>query len=394
MTSLFRIPAFRRLWLAGLAIFVVRWLELIAFGVFTYAETNSAFIVAMVTMLRLLPMGLFGAFIGAAAERMERRTALIAIVALLLVGEVGLAASALAGHLAVWQVALASFVNGIGWAADNPVRRAMIGEAAGTERMNIAMSVDVGANNASRALGPTVGGALLATIGVAGALVVGVLLYATALAVLLRLRHRNPPVARRPAAVLATIAEGLRFAWRDRRMAAVLWVTVVYNLFGWPFTGMIPVIGRDSLGLGPQGVGLLASMDGIGAFIGAIAMARWSRPATFRLAYAGGCMAYLAAIAGFALGPEVISASLALMLTGFFGATYSIMQATLVYRLSPPEMRSRMLGVLSVCIGLGPIGFFMLGGLAEAIGAPWATALSGLAGVAALAVTASFWRAI
>ena len=392
--SLFAVADFRRLWLVGLAVFVVRWLELIAFGVFTYAQTDSAFIVAMVTMLRLLPMGLFGAFIGAAAERMERRTALIAILVLLLVGEAALAASALAGHLTVWQVALASFVNGIGWAADNPVRRAMIGETAGAERMNIAMSIDVGANNASRALGPTVGGALLATIGIAGALVVGAALYAAALVVLLRLRHRNPPAVKPTAPVLATIAEGIAFAWRDRRLAAILWVTVVYNLFGWPFTGMIPVIGRDSLGLGPQGVGLLASMDGIGAFAGAVVMARWSRPGSFRLAYAGGCIVYLAAIAGFAASPDVVTASIALMLTGFFGATYSIMQATLVYRAAPVEMRSRMLGVLSVCIGLGPIGFFMLGGLAEAVGAPWATALCGLAGVAALVGTARFWRTI
>jgi MFS family permease len=394
MTSLFSLPAFRTLWLVGLATFVVRWLELIAFGVVVYAETDSAFVVAMVTMLRLLPMGLFGAFIGAAAERMERRTALMAIIAVLLLGEAALAASALLGHLAVWQVALGSFINGIGWAADNPVRRVMIGEAAGTERMSLAMSIDVGANNASRALGPTVGGALLATIGIAGALVAGTVLYGVALLLLLRLAHRNPPTASRPARVLATIAEGVAFAWRDRRLAAVLWVTVAYNLFGWPFTGMIPVIGRDSLGLGPQGVGLLASMDGIGAFAGAVVMARWGRPERFRLAYAGGCMAYLAAIALFALAPEVVTASLALVMTGFFGATYSIMQATLVYRAAPPEMRSRMLGVLSVCIGLGPIGFLMLGGMAEAIGAPWATALSGVAGVVALGVTARFWRAI
>ena len=392
--SLFAVPDFRRIWTVGLVLFTVRWLEMIAFGVYTYAETNSAFIVAMVTMLRLLPMALFGAFIGAYAERMERRTALLLVLAMLLIGEAALAISALTGHLTVWQIALATFINGIGWAADNPIRRVMIGQAAGIERMNIAMSIDVGANNASRALGPTVGGALLAWIGMQGALLLGTALYIAALAVLLRLAQRNPPATARPGRVLATIREGIAFAAHNPALRGILWVTIVYNLFGWPFTGMIPVIGRDSLDLGPQGVGLLASMDGIGAFAGALFMARWSRAENFRLSYVGGCMIYMAAISGFALAPTFASASLALFLTGFFGTGYTVMQATLTYRAAPPAMKSRMLGVLSVCIGLGPIGFLLLGILADLLGAPTATALCAATGVLVLAITGRIWRAI
>ena len=57
------------------------------------------------------------------------------------------------------------------------------------------------------------------------------------------------------------------------------------------------------------------------------------------------------------------------------------MQATLIYLAAPAEMRSRMYGVLSVCIGSGPIGFLALGVLADLIGASTATALSGGGGV-------------
>ena len=56
------------------------------------------------------------------------------------------------------------------------------------------------------------------------------------------------------------------------------------------------------------------------------------------------------------------------------------MQATLVYLAAPPEMRSRIYGVLSVCIGVGMIGFIHLGLLAGLIGAPWATATIGVEG--------------
>ena len=77
---LLALPDFRRLWVVGLVLFVVRWLEMLAVGVFAYQATESAFLVAMLTMLRLLPMGMFGAVLGAVAERLERRSALIVVV--------------------------------------------------------------------------------------------------------------------------------------------------------------------------------------------------------------------------------------------------------------------------------------------------------------------------
>ena len=70
---------FRRLWVVGVVVFAVRWLEMLAVAVFAYQHTGSPFIVALLTMLRMLPMALFGALVGALAERLERRTALIVV---------------------------------------------------------------------------------------------------------------------------------------------------------------------------------------------------------------------------------------------------------------------------------------------------------------------------
>src|SRR5438876_11005571 len=120
-------PDFRRLWLLGLVVFAVRWLEMLAVAVFAYQRTGSALIVALLTMLRMLPMALFGAFVGALAERLERRTALVIVVISMLLSSFVLALLAWSDALEVWHVALASFVNGIAWTTDNPVRRTMIG---------------------------------------------------------------------------------------------------------------------------------------------------------------------------------------------------------------------------------------------------------------------------
>ena len=387
-------PDFRRLWLVGVVVFAVRWLEMLAVAVFAYQHTGSPFIVASLTMLRMLPMALFGALVGAVADRIERRAALIVVVVSMLLTSLTLVLLAWAGALAVWHLAVASFVNGIAWTTDNPVRRTMIGEVVGSERMGRAMSIDVGANNASRILGPTVGGVLLATFGIGGAFVVSVLCYLVAVAAALRVRHRNAVRPSGAASVLTRIIEGLVIVRRDRRLVGTLVVTVIYNTFGWPFTSMIPVVGQDSLGLGAVGIGILASMDGVGAFCGAVAIALWAKPRLYARLYVGGVLAYLLLLPVFALSPFPLLAGAALLATGLANAGFSIMQATLVYLSAPAEMRSRIYGVLSVCIGIGMVGFIHIGLLAGLIGAPWATVVSGVEGLLAMALTRRYWRRI
>ena len=386
-------PDFWRLWLVGLVISTVRWLETVAVGVAVYQRTESAFAVAMMTMLRLLPMGLFGAFLGAISERVDRRMTLTGVLILMGATSAALGLLALAGALEVWHFAAAAFINGCGWATDNPVRRFMMGEAVGRAHMGTAMSLDVGASNASRMVGPAIGGLLLSTGGIEGVFALSVLMYAAAIAAALRIRTRIPP-SPGTGAVLARIAEGLRIVRADPRLTGTLAVTIIYNVFAWPFTSMIPVIGRDRLDLGAQGVGILASLDGIGAFFGALLLAVWLTPRWYARAYVGGVTLYMVMLVVFATTTSPLLAGAALLLTGLGGAGFATMQATLVWLASPPEMRSRILGVLSVCIGTGPAGFLWLGWLADRIGAHHATAVTGILGLLALAVTWKLWKGI
>ena len=388
------LPAdFWRLWFVGMVISTVRWLETVAVAIVVYHQTSSAFLVAVITMLRLLPMALFGAFLGAFAERFDRRLTLALLIGLMAATSATLSFLAWHGPLAIWQLALGAFVNGCGWATDNPLRRMMMGEAVGRERMATAMAFDVGASNASRMVGPTVGGLLLAGIGIEGAFLLSAVLYLTAIAATLAVRTRLAP-SPGAGAVLGRTWEAIVIVFSDKRLAATMVVTVIYNVFAWPFTSMIPVIARDRLALGPEGVGILTSFDGIGAFVGALALAMWLTPGWHARAYIGGVAVYLLGLIAFAFAPTSVLAAASLLVTGLSGAAFSTLQATIVYLAAPHEMRSRMLGVLSVCIGTGPIGFLLLGWLADRIGAAEATAVTGGLGLLALAATRPLWRRI
>jgi MFS family permease len=384
---------FWRLWLVGMVVSTVRWLETVAVGVVVYQQTGSAFDVAVITMLRLLPMALFGAFLGAFAERFDRRLTLAALIGLMAVTSATLGVLAWHGPLAIWQLAAGAFVNGCGWASDNPLRRMMMGEAVGRERMATAMAFDIGASNASRMVGPTVGGLLLAGIGIEGAFLLSAGLYVTAIVATLLVRTRLAP-SPGASAMLGRTWEAIVIVFSDRRLAATMIVTVIYNVFAWPFTSMIPVIARDRLSLGPEGVGILTSFDGIGSFVGALVLALWLTPGWHARAYVGGVAVYLLGLIGFALAPTSVLAAASLLVTGLSGAAFATLQATIVYLAAPIAMRSRILGVLSLCIGTGPIGFLLLGWLADRIGAADATIVSGALGLLALAVTQPLWRRI
>jgi len=384
---------FWRLWFVGMIVSTVRWLETVVVGVVVYQQTGPAFIVAMMTMLRFLPMGLFGAFLGAFVERFDRRLTLAVVLAGMSTTSAILGVIAWYGSLQVWHLAVGSFVNGFGWTTDNPLRRMMMGEAVGRDRMGTAMAFDVGASNAARMVGPTVGGLLLVGIGIEGALLLGAVLYAVAIVATLAVRSRFA-VSAGASAVLRRSWEAMRIVVADKRLGAIMVVTIIYNVFAWPFTSMIPVVGRDRLLLGPEGVGILTSVDGVGAFAGALMLAVWLTPGWHARAYVGGVAIYLLAVIGFALAPTPALAGIAMLATGLSGAAFATLQATLVYLAAPAEMRSRILGVLSVCIGTGPIGFVWLGWLADQIGAPHATAVTGGMGLLALMATWSMWRRI
>lgn len=386
------VPDFRRLLLVGLAVSVARWLEMLVVGIVVFQVTGSALLVAAMTLLRMAPMGLFGALLGVLADRVPRRRSLVAVLALQGMALGAISALAFADALEVWHLAIACFCGGLGWATDNPVRRMMIGESVGAARMGRAMSFDVLGNNASRIAGPAVGGTVLATLGAGEAFGLAALLYLLAVLIALGLGVGASPAPPRGVSVLGEMRDSLKLGMQLPRLRAVLVVTIVFNLFAWPCTSMIPVIGQAALGLGAEGVGVLASMDGVGALLGAVMIGLLGRPDRYPLIYVGGTTIYLAMMIAFALAPDPKLAGLALLLTGIGGAGFATMQATLTYLVVPPEQRGRSLGVLSTAIGTGLLGFLQIGILAEWLGAPAATALVGTQGLVALAATWRLWR--
>ena len=172
--------AFLRVWLAGGMVGTVRWLETLAVGVYTYQTSGSPLMVAGMLFGRMLPTMLLGAIVGAIAEKAGRRRLLLAGMSFMCAVSAGLAALVITGRAELWHIAVRAILSGIFTSGEFPVRRTMLGEIAGLGRIGAAMGLDSATNNATRMLGPLLGGVLLASLGLGGVYVLSVLLYAAA----------------------------------------------------------------------------------------------------------------------------------------------------------------------------------------------------------------------
>lgn len=385
---------YRRLWITGGFVGVIRWLELLAVSVYVYDITGSAFQTALMTFFRFLPMILLGAVFGAIAERMNRRTLMLIALGLLAVTTTVLAVLAFAKLIAVWHLAVAVFLGGAVHTSEFPVRRTMLGEIAGAGRGQPALALDSLTNNGTRLLGPVGGGVLYQYVGLYGAYVLCAVLYAVGFILVLRVAYRSsaqPSAA--PSHYLTNIVEGLRFIRRQRMIVGALLITVIVNMFAVPFTALVPVIGRDDLSLSPSLIGVLASAEGIGALIGAL-LVIWLQPRNFPRTYLIGAFVFFAGVVLFAGSGGFVHALIVLIVAGLGHAGFSTTQSGIMFSAATPQMRSRVLGVLATSIGAGPIGVLNLGFMAEWLGSSMAIAVMTAEGLLLLVIVAAVYPEI
>lgn len=382
---------FRFVWFVGAVSGTVRWLDMLAVSVYVLSITGSPLFVALMFFLRMVPLLLFGAVTGALAEGMDRKKVLVVGLGILAVIYAVLGGLAWVDKLEIWHLGLGVFLGGLLWSLDLSIRRTMIAEIAGMERIGAAMGLDASTNSFTRMLGPIIGGFVFELTGLYGALFLGASLYALAACLLSFVDYQRGSDGSGHPAFFHTLKEGIRFVFGSRIVAGTLAVTIVLNLFGFSFISMVPVIAREELGLSPFPTGILVSAEGAGAFFGCLLIAFFGNPRRFAQMYVGGACMYLCCIIIFALSPHFALSFLILWIGGFGIAGFATMQSALIISNSPPEMRTRVMGVLSMCIGFAPIGTILVGFLASQLGAVTGVLILSSAGILAMIGTIRLW---
>ncbi len=362
---------------------------MLAFSLFALAETGSALVVSLTVFARMLPLLFLGGIASSLAERRDRRTTLLLALATMLVTAAALLGASLAGLLTVPLVMAAAVLGGVFWAVETPLRRTMLAEAGGMERIGQSMGLEIATNQLTRLTGAVMGGTIIALLGLGGVFFSGVLLYAGAILLILGL-DRSPPSRRGGRSlreILAGLAESVREARRSDLLTGSLLISAVFNLWAFPYFALGPVVGREVLELGPSGIGVLMGMEPLGALFGSILIAARLHPRLFAPLYGLSPIVFVLGTTLFAVAGSNILAHLALFGAGLGMAAFAVMQMILPIYAAPPEMRVRMVGLMAMTIGVAPIGFAHAGLLAEWLGAQNALlVLAAEGGFATLAV--------
>jgi len=380
MFSSLSVPDYRRIYFGNMAFQFNSWMQQLTFGWLLLTIGNSPFWLGMNGFVSGLAMIVMGPIGGAIADSWERRRAML----LTQMTAVGVNASVALlywlGWLDIWHLLLAATAMSVSYTLNMPARQALMGEIVPKPLLHNAVALHTASMNLSRILGPSVAGVLLALIGPLWVMLVNLVANTWTVSQLLSVRHRptREPKPFRPH--VADLLQGFRFCWGTRPLFDAMAVIGLSNLFGLSFIQLLPSFARDSLGTGPEGLGVLTASMGGGALAGSLVLARLRtiphRGRVLRVA------ALLSGLLVLALGgtSTVPSAAPVLALVGASSSIVTAIGIQTVQQYVPDELSGRVFGVYMMTMALMPLGSLPAGALADRIGTAPAIAIWGALG--------------
>jgi len=368
------------------------WMQSVAQGWLVLTLTNSPFFVGLVSGLGSLGVLAFSLYAGVVADRRDKRRLIVLTQSLSMVLALILAVLVWTKVVTVWHVMALATALGIVNAFDIPTRQSFIVELVGKEDLMNAIALNSSMFNAARVVGPAIAGALIGAVGVATCFFLNGVSYIAVIGGLLAMRLAPLQPRPAPGSAWAGFREVVAFLRSDRRVETLIVLTATLSVFGFPYLVMMPVFARDVLHVGAAGYGALTAAVGVGAMLGALAIAVNSR----RIVQRGRLMVFGGTAFGILVSLFAFSRTfgLSLVLLALAGCAMIVNNAltnTMLQTLVPDHLRGRVMGFYSfVFVGMSPLGAFQAGAFAERFGAPLAIGIGAL--VCAAAVATAAWR--
>lgn len=263
-----------RLYFAGNGIsFIGTWMQQIAAYWLVLDLTGSPLAVGALALVQTLPVTALALVGGSIADRVDLRRMVVSVEAVLALQAATLCALALTGTVAVWQLYVLGFVQGMALALDAPARHTLVFQIVGPDDLPNAVALSSSLGTTARIIGPALGGLAVATVGPGVAFGINAASYAVVIRALLAMRLGPPPRRDARRGVLAGVGGTLRFAVGSRRVAVTFFSVLLVSTFSFNFDVLLPLVARLTLEEGAGTFGLIASVFGCGALIGALILA-------------------------------------------------------------------------------------------------------------------------
>ena len=264
------VPAFRTVWIAVLITNIGGWIASVATAWLMTSLSPSPLLVSLVSVATNVPLFLFALPAGALADIVDRRKLLILAQVFMLALTVLLLALTMSGAVSPLTLLVLIFLIEVGTAFETPAYLAVLPSLVPRHQLQPALALNGVGINISRIVGPALGGLIIGTLGVASALLINALSFASVILAYARLPQTPAETCLPAERFISAMRTGLRFARELTELKATLVRASAFLLFASAYLALLPLIGRDQLGAGAWGFGMLFGCHGAGAVLGAL----------------------------------------------------------------------------------------------------------------------------
>jgi len=377
-----RQPEFRDLWIANFFSNLGSIMHGAAAAWLMTTLTDSPLLIGLVQTAASLPAFLLGVAGGALTDLVNRRRLLVGAQLWMMATAALMAAMAWSGKMRPVELLVLLLLLGLGSAIHLPGWQTLLQDLVTRDKAAAAVSLNSISFNLARAIGPALGGFLVASFGAACVFALNALSFLAVLVGLRRIPEHLVVQSRgraTPAAVLRSLAEGWDFVRKSRLIGGILLRSGFFMLTGSGVWALLPIVARDHLGTGAAGYGILLSAFGVGSVVGALFIPSLRRRFPIDPMVAVCLVVFSACVVVVGLGRSTPLVAAAMLVGGLFWIVAAVNHNVSVQLSSPDWLRGRTISFYLLTFqGSLAIGSWIAGWLASRIGVGSTVAICGI----------------
>jgi len=363
-----------RLFFGGQIVSLVgNWMTSVATSWLVYRLTGSAWMLGVIGFAGQIPTFLLAPFAGILVDRVNKHRLLVITQTLAMLQSFALAALTLSGHATIAGLIVLNVVDGIITAFDMPLRQSFVIEMIEKkEDLGNAIALNSTMVNASRLIGPSLGGVIIAAAGEGWCFFLdGASFLAVIFALLAMTIRATAPRPRHADGPLAEMREGWDYVVGSRPIRSIILLLALVSLVGVPYTVLIPLYAGKILSGGPHTLGLMMTATGTGALAGAVWLASRKSVLGLGRVIPISAAAFGAGLIAFAVSKTLWISLPLLLITGAGFMTQMASSNTIVQTIVDDDKRGRVMSFFMMAfLGTAPFGSLLAGSMADRFGAP------------------------
>lgn len=370
------------------------WIRITALGYLVYDLTGDPLKLGLINLAMSVPVILLSPLAGSFIDRVNRRNLLVLAQCLAIALMVLLAVFIGQGWITWQRLVVFSVILGAISTFDWPVRLAIIPSLVDRSVLQNAIALNTSMFTIARVIGPTLAGWLIAITGMAWAFGATALLMMPFPLVLLSLpRLKNMRQTQPPGGSgLTQLMDGYRYIATKPAIKALMVLNMVPIFLAMSYITMAPAYVRDILHMDATALGYLMAINGVGAFIGTFAVARFNRMRGRGRKILIGMVIFSALLCVFALTPHAWVSFVSIFFLGMTFGFVGALNDTLIQFAVEDDYRGRVMSVYAMLSGIAPMGAMLVGWMATSFGLP--AALAAVSAILVVAIAVIWMRTV